>query len=175
MGKLFGLVFIVLLVVSCGSSRSDNTHEDSVSTLLFINVIGTEIYTEPERIDALIVIDLYWTIVRDCVIKATQDREDEILNINPEIITVNIRTPQISEETGQEYFKCFAGKCSALLEGRWIDTVPSLPALGHEFGHYWNKVLFGSTNHNVYDLSILCNTPRICHEYMINENLLGDT
>lgn len=171
MEKLIGLLFIFLLVASCSGKRIDNTQV--VSTPLGINVIGAKIYTDSERIDALKTIDLYWAQVSDCAIKNNPDREDKVLAINPQIITMKIRAPSISEKTGAEYFKCFAGKCSAFIEGRRIDTVPSLPALGMELGHYWNKVLFGHTDHNADDLSIVCNITRICHEYMVNKNLLG--
>ena len=169
--RLTSLLFIILLVVSCGSKRIDNTQ--TVSTPLLITVIGAGIYTESEKIDALKTIDSYWFQARDCAIMAVPAKEEYVLSINPRLITVKVRAPSISEKTGQEYFNCFADKCSALIEGRRIDTVPSLPALGHEFGHYWNRLLFGGTNHSEDDLSMVCNTPRICHEYVVNEHLLN--
>lgn len=170
MGKLIGLLFIVLLVVSCSGKRIDNTQ--TVSTPLGIKIINTEIYTDSEKKDALKVIDLYWTKVSDCVIKNNPDREDYILAINPQIITVKIRKSQISE-TGREFFPCFAGRCSALSEGRRVDTVPSLPALGMELGHYFDRLLFGHTDHDADELSIICSITRICNEYAVNKSLLG--
>jgi len=171
--KTLLMFWILVFVLSCDGSSTDNEQDEGVFTLLSIHVLGSDIYTESEKMDALDVVDLYWDITRDCVLELNTDREDDILAVNPDTITINIKSPLISEITGQEFFLCSSGMCSADINGRRIATVPSLPALGHEFGHFWNNSLFENTNHNDNDLSIVCDTPRICHEYMVNTEQLG--
>jgi len=174
--RYFLLLVILILAGSCGGGSTDSQDSDNtLFTELGIRVSGSEIYTESERIDAFIVIDIYWDLTYECVLDLFPDMEERIEEVFPESFTINIKTPQLSE-SGQEYFPCSAsptGRCSELIAGRWIATVPGLPAVGHGLGHFWNERLTGHTSNDTNDLSGLCDRSAICHEYMVNNNLFN--
>jgi len=170
---IFIIMILSIFYSSCGGSSEENpSFNDTIITELGIKFVHNNFYTDEELEQAIVVVDEYYDLMNNCaqVVYPEYDFSNPITQ--PNQVKVVVEEPLLNDD-GREYFLCSSsptGKCAGEfnIETGVIFVPPSLSALGHEIGHFFNFQIFGITNHDPEDLSIKCAVPSICHLYSDN-------